>query len=123
MRIPLLLAAAALGAAPVAAAQDRAPRGVNVQGDDCAFLTKAFADTYRGIRAEEGKMENADPLNVIMYLNIQSNTVQLAEAAGCDVRPMIAIAKRQLRRYEAAPGARETGEGEPGEGYRGERRQ
>lgn len=113
MRLPLTVGIAAAAALGSAAAQDvGAQDAERREMDDCAFLIRAFEGTYQGIRAEEGKMDEADPALVTMYLQIQSNTLQLAEAAGCDVRPMIEIAREQLSRYE------ERGAAEPERGRR-----
>jgi hypothetical protein len=96
MRSILSLAALSFLLSPAAAQE----RSAMPEGDDCAFLVGAFENTYRGLREEEGKMDEADHHKVMMYLQIQSNTVQLAEAAGCDVRPMVTIAREQLERYD-----------------------
>ncbi|MEE4208937.1 MAG: hypothetical protein V2I43_06695 [Parvularcula sp.] len=89
-----------LAAALALAAPAHAQENATAETDDCAFLVSAFEETYEGLRKEKGKMAEADHHQVMMYLQIQSNTVQLAEAVGCDVRPMVKIAREQLERYE-----------------------
>lgn len=74
--------------------------GSAAMGEDCAFLAAAFEETYRGLREEEGRVEGADMEQVMMYLQIQENTLELAQAAECDVGPMVDAAREHLRRYE-----------------------
>ena len=93
-------------------AQPEAPQNEMAVGDDCAFLVRAFDELYRGVEAEQARMDEADMDRIMMHLQIQANTVQLADAAGCDVRPMVAIARRQLQRYDdpARAGAAQDGD-------------
>lgn len=113
MRLVIAGLLAALAAGPAAAQQadpaqpSTADDPAVIEGaagadatDDCAFLTGAFAGLYEGLRAEAGgDIEDADPVRVTMFTAIQGNTILLAQAAGCDVGPMIEIARAQLGRY------------------------
>ena len=50
-----------------------------------------------------GDVETADPALVTMFTAIQTNIILLAQAADCDMDPMVTTARAQLERY--APGA------------------
>ena len=93
--LPITLSAVLLGS-PVLA-QDAA-------SDDCAFLQESFAGVYEGLRQMAGgDVETADPALVTMFTAIQTNIILLAQAADCDMDPMVTTARAQLERY--APGA------------------
>lgn len=100
MRLPVI-ALAAVAALP-AIAQEGQPV------DDCAFLGQSFAGVYEGLRAMAGgDVEQADPATVTMFTAIQTNIILLAEAADCDMEPLVAEARRQLERYAPEAGALE----------------
>ena len=91
------LAIAALLLAMPAAAQDAAP---DPAGDDCAFLQQSFRGVYDGLRMMSGgDVEQAPPELVTMFSVIQTNIILLADAADCDMDPMIEVAREQLERY------------------------
>ena len=77
-------------------------------GDDCAFLERAFEEAYSGAQ-EESAAEDFAPEVVTMYATFQTNVLLMAQAAECDVSPMIATARQKLRQYDDAA------EGEPAE--------
>ena len=90
MRLALALALS-ITALP-AAAQDAT--------DDCAFLQRSFAGVYDGLRQMAGgDVEQADPATVTMFTAIQTNIILMAQGAGCDMGPMVDVAREQLGRY------------------------
>ena len=92
MRLSLILATALLPAVPAAAQEDAA--------DDCAFLQNSFAGVYDGLRQMAGgDVERADPATVTMFTAIQTNIILMAQGAGCDMTPMIEVAREQLAAY------------------------
>ena len=89
-------ALALLAALPVAAQDAAAPD----MGDDCTFLQQSFAGVYEGQRQMAGgDVEAADPATATMFAAIQTNIILMAQAAGCDMGPMIETAREQLQRY------------------------
>lgn len=100
MRFPLI-ALAAFAALPAVAQEGSAV-------DDCEFLRQSFAGVYEGLRAMAGgDVEQADPATVTMFTAIQTNIILLAQAAECDMAPLIAEAREQLGRYAPEAGALE----------------
>ena len=90
-------AALALLAALPAAAQDAAAPDMS---DDCTFLQHSFAGVYEGQRQMAGgDVEAADPATATMFAAIQTNIILMAQAADCDMGPMIETAREQLQRY------------------------
>lgn len=68
--------------------------------DDCTFLQQSFAGVYDGLRMMAGgDVEQADPATVTMFTAIQTNIILMAQGAGCDMGPMIEVAREQLARY------------------------
>ena len=95
--IPALVALVAL---PATAQDAAAPDPAADTRDDCTFLQQSFAGVYEGLRGMEGgDVEVADPATVTMFTAIQTNIILLAQAADCDMRPMIETAREQLQRY------------------------
>ena len=92
-----IAAIAILLAAPALAQDAPAPE------EDCAFLHRSFAGVYEGLRhMAGGEVETADPAVVTMFTAIQTNIILMAQAADCDVGPMIETAREQLARYAPA---------------------
>lgn len=88
LAVPLLAAFPAM-------AQDAAP-----SPDDCDFLARSFAGVYEGLRQMAGgDVESAAPEVVTMFTAIQTNIILMADAAECDMAPMIETARAQLERY------------------------
>ena len=90
------LALALLMASPITAQEATTPD----TRDDCTFLQHSFAGVYEGLRQMAGgDVEAADPATVTMFTAIQTNIILLAQAADCDMGPMIETAREQLQRY------------------------
>ena len=103
MRIAATLAALLL-ALPAAAQDAGASAGASGAApdarDDCTFLQHSFAGVYEGQRQMAGgDVEEADPATATMFAAIQANIILLADAADCDMGPMIETAREQLARY------------------------
>ncbi len=91
---------ALLVALPASAQEAATPETMPDARDDCTFLQHGFAGVYEGLRQTAGgDVEAADPATVTMFTAIQTNIILLAQAAGCDMGPMIETARDQLRRY------------------------
>lgn len=88
-----MILVAALAATP-AISQEADP-----SADDCAFLQKAFADLYKGMRADLD-INDAPPVRVSMYVQIQTNILLMAQVAECDMGPMVDVAREQLQGYQ-----------------------